>query len=1018
MSNVYLSRFRSQNFRSFGVVDVALPPRAGLVVLEGPNGLGKTSWMEALEWGLSGMVHRWQKQDGDHGISTAEWIRRRGANDEEPCSLGFDFGERSVEWTEKKGSPGTPSPAPATWLCGEPARWSLRPENLNGFLRATHILPQASSLRLLHFGAEERWTQVLRVVSGYSEIDDLSISLTGARPQLTIQRNSQVSAVDTAKQKLKVWSQRVETAMSKRSRAAAAKGLVPPSQVRLNLSAEEPLAVLDTEDGARDLTDWLGKRLSLQRSELVALDARRLSLSQLTGVPARWEAAVAAVEEATKNVNTHERDVLRRNEELSERASAAEATELQLATASTEEDLRRRRLDDLARLSEALPALRLDMDALVLARDSAARAMSSVALAIEHREQVRAVADHRRAYEARLGAYHRRVAACEAAAAAWSRVREILPRRDSIVQAADSLAASVSDALKAREAAKAALLERAEATKRARELANAVRAAAGEVQDLVASLARHIHDDSDKCLLCLAPYPALGSLRAQAEKATQEQGPAIAQAEAALFDAAGHEAAALASAKQADQVHTDAEQALVANQRGLGILDQAVAELRGKMTGVRQGHEDDDLAALREALAVEGASLTILPGAAAEPSSVLSVHLDRAEEEVRTAEAIAGAARATVEQTENKIAGLKARVLNLRNTLQLAEDDGMEAQLTSARAESSAATEVVRLAKNAFTTALAGREQARAAHSEAIAATGVARAVRDQRRSEQNDLERRWTGLKLDSPPNTERLSAAVKAAEERKSMVDARILALVAADEELQRWLNHAALDAEEEALDIEAGGSGPEGWKARTQQLTVQLGDAEAALEYATEVQTHIQRMANIASRKRASMRTELEARLHPILSPMLRSLIVDRHIADATISLVESRNRTNMQTTVGKDRADLLALASEGQLSGVNLTVQLSMALAFRWSRWPAVLLDDPAQYSDVVHSTNLIETLRVLALHHGFQVFLATHERDFALYVERKFRNDGLPTTRVMFREPWEPAKGVVPRVATR
>jgi ABC-type hemin transport system ATPase subunit len=145
------------------------------------------------------------------------------------------------------------------------------------------------------------------------------------------------------------------------------------------------------------------------------------------------------------------------------------------------------------------------------------------------------------------------------------------------------------------------------------------------------------------------------------------------------------------------------------------------------------------------------------------------------------------------------------------------------------------------------------------------------------------------------------------------------------------------------------------------------------------------------------------------------MLRSLIVDPMIAQAVIALAEERKKTRVRATVGRE-TDLLVLASEGQLSGVNLAVQLSMALAFRWSRWPAVLLDDPAQYSDVVHSTNLVETLRVLALHHGFQVFLATHERDFAMFVERKFRNDGLPATRVMFRQSSDLAKGVVPRVA--
>ena len=215
---------------------------------------------------------------------------------------------------------------------------------------------------------------------------------------------------------------------------------------------------------------------------------------------------------------------------------------------------------------------------------------------------------------------------------------------------------------------------------------------------------------------------------------------------------------------------------------------------------------------------------------------------------------------------------------------------------------------------------------------------------------------------------------------------------------------------------MDAVADGAGPEAWESQARRLQGRVGAAEQAHLRAETVRADIETMANNAEKRRALMRSELQARLGPILAPMLRSLIVDPRIAQAVIALAEERKKTRVRATVGKEATDLLALASEGQLSGVNLAVQLSMALAFRWCRWPAVLLDDPAQYSDVVHSTNLVETLRVLALHHGFQVFLATHERDFALYVESKFRNDGLPAARVMFRQPSDPAKGVVPRLA--
>lgn len=415
---------------------------------------------------------------------------------------------------------------------------------------------------------------------------------------------------------------------------------------------------------------------------------------------------------------------------------------------------------------------------------------------------------------------------------------------------------------------------------------------------------------------------------------------------------------------------------------------------------------------------VERAELAGLPGATTEPISVLTVQLDQAEEAVRSAEFCRAAVNAAAERAATALAEPNARVVSLRDTLQFADDEEMETRVTVARAEAATAAEAVRLAKEADSAARTAREQARASLSAATADTVSARSARDQRLAEQEELARLWTGHELASPPSVGPLASAARELAERTASLDARIAALVAAVERLGRWLDHAALDAEAKALDLTAGGAGPDAWEARTRRLSGEVEAAEAAHTRATTVRDDIVRMADSAVARRESMRKELEARLRPILGPMLRSLIVDRRIADAAIALGEERRRTKMWATVGAEETDLLALASEGQLSGVNLAVQLSMALAFRWSRWPAVLLDDPAQYSDVVHSTNLVETLRVLALHQGFQIFMATHERDFALYVERKFRNDGLPATRVMFREPLEPAKGVVPRIAAR
>ncbi|PKN24493.1 MAG: hypothetical protein CVU65_11605, partial [Deltaproteobacteria bacterium HGW-Deltaproteobacteria-22] len=94
-NDLYLSRFRVRNFRSFGDVDLVLPAKPGLVLLEGPNGLGKTSWLEAIEWVLSGRVYRWENQDEQHKIKTEDFIVRRGVSEEE-CRIDVVIGEHEA----------------------------------------------------------------------------------------------------------------------------------------------------------------------------------------------------------------------------------------------------------------------------------------------------------------------------------------------------------------------------------------------------------------------------------------------------------------------------------------------------------------------------------------------------------------------------------------------------------------------------------------------------------------------------------------------------------------------------------------------------------------------------------------------------------------------------------------------------------------------------------------------------------------------------------------------------------
>lgn len=85
---------------------------------------------------------------------------------------------------------------------------------------------------------------------------------------------------------------------------------------------------------------------------------------------------------------------------------------------------------------------------------------------------------------------------------------------------------------------------------------------------------------------------------------------------------------------------------------------------------------------------------------------------------------------------------------------------------------------------------------------------------------------------------------------------------------------------------------------------------------------------------------------------------------------------------------------AIASEAQLTDLQLTFLLSMTLDHPWSSWRGLLLDDPTQHHDLVHAASVFDVLRDYIVDHGFQVVIATHDALQARYFMRKLQNDGI------------------------
>jgi ABC-type cobalamin transport system ATPase subunit len=131
-------------------------------------------------------------------------------------------------------------------------------------------------------------------------------------------------------------------------------------------------------------------------------------------------------------------------------------------------------------------------------------------------------------------------------------------------------------------------------------------------------------------------------------------------------------------------------------------------------------------------------------------------------------------------------------------------------------------------------------------------------------------------------------------------------------------------------------------------------------------------------------------------PSWQTLLKRIVREPRFAGTTLGLQNRYRRPIASVNVQMNGEEVAAplIASEAQMTDLQLTFLLSMALNHKWSSWRALLLDDPTQHHDLVHAASVFDVLRDYIVDHGFQVILATHDASQARFFKRKLLNDGV------------------------
>lgn len=961
------------NIRRFGV-GTTIEFSRGATILLAPNGTGKTAIFEALELGLTGRVSRL-------GDNLFPIIR----DAQSTAEVRLDFGDTHAsthigELGEVERSGDISSVFPET-----------DPDDIPFLLRLTHLLDQRERDWLVQADAKVAGSQLARLPIG-RDGSQVTSALGGIRRSLTEQLNQAKSSLETLEFEFSEW----QSLKHDRDQAASQSQGALRSREHISESITDianqtqaleqlPAGLLVPPLGQDGLETVHNALEQLVQAKLARLKDQIKALAEVDGLIGRFVSEQTRIDQLGGELKSAADDLARKKQDRGTATASHEQVQQELVKAERERDAIVRQLNRYTSeaqakelVSERGQILERADEALVEAETKTARSRTEH----EGNEQVNLqhslINDQRKALlqvDADLLMAQQLAERWEELLKLSAEVSEAISNEQSVEDQLQEKLATAQSALAVAEAEVFAATTRHESLTSA---ANAIRGA-------VATIAAHLPPDRIDCPLCGIEHGA-EILQKRVAKALQALDPEVVQAVERL--------------KTSRNLLDEYKNAQVLAEAELTECGGVLVGLRAQLSGLEVELNDlksntllggDTLPLVRDSIRRRGDANTIAKHQLDEKQSNLTPPIapeafDLAKNAYDVAVRAVDAARKTrsdstirLEQATAALAAITADA----PPAQTLEDLSL--------AQKQNATLIVDLsAKLTAQQSALSRQQLQLTEL-----TNTVAALETQLTEAQSRLatvRASWRQLSFEGDPNAEVASSHEMKMQSKVSELARHTEVLQTIKIEIDAWSKLEQARVAQVMLDRRRGELSEDDFSSDLRQ---RMGAKQSNLDRLSKLSRAMESLSQSLAVEIANVQKHVLA-VVPRWQALLKRVVRDQRFAETNLDFRTAwrSERAEVSVPLHGSSVPVPAIASEAQLTDLQLTFLLSMALDHPWSSWRGLLLDDPTQHHDMVHAAAVFDVLRDYIVDHGFQVVIATHDALQARYFMRKLQNDGI------------------------